>query len=54
MFGWRGGRTSSIYTRKANRAKIAMRSADKLLSERDVNFYSRTLNKVREENGKSK
>jgi hypothetical protein len=37
----------SLYTRQANRAKLALEAADKLLSERDVNRYSRTSNKVR-------
>jgi hypothetical protein len=37
-----------IYTRKANRAKLSTRAADKLLSERDANIYSLTCDKVRE------
>jgi integrase len=49
LFGWRGGHMASLYTRQANRAKLARGSADKLLTERDANIYSRTLNKVRDE-----
>lgn len=47
MFGWRGGGMASLYTRQANRTKLALDAADKLMSERDVNFYSRTSKKVR-------
>jgi integrase len=46
IFGWReGSRESATYVRKANRKKIAARSADKLLKdggERKVIRYSRT------------
>jgi integrase len=48
IFGWRGGGMAALYTRKANRAKLARDAAEKLLSEHDTNFYSRTLNKVRD------
>jgi integrase len=37
MFGWRGGGMASLYTRQANRAKLALEAADKLLSEQDAN-----------------
>jgi integrase len=43
LFGWRGGGMAALYTREANRAKLARDAATKLLSEQDVNFYSRTL-----------
>jgi integrase len=42
LFGWRGGHMASLYTRTANRAKLARGAADKLLTEQDVNIYSRT------------
>jgi integrase len=48
IFGWRGGGMASLYTRTANRAKLAAKAADKLMTERDVNSYSRTLNPVRD------
>ena len=38
---------ASLYTREANRTKLAIEAADKLMSERDANFYSLTSNKVR-------
>ncbi len=47
IFGWCGGGMASLYTRTANRAKLAREAASKLMTERDVNFYSRTLQKVR-------
>jgi integrase len=43
LFGWRGGGMASLYTREANRAKLARNAAVMLMSERDVNIYSRTL-----------
>jgi integrase len=43
IFGWRGGGMAALYTREANRVKLAREAANKLLSEQDVNFYSRTL-----------
>ena len=42
IFGWRGGGMASLYTREANRAKLARDAAVMLLSERDSNIYSRT------------
>jgi hypothetical protein len=39
---------ASLYTRTANRTKLAAKAADKLMTERDVNTYSRTLNPVRD------
>lgn len=42
IFGWRGGGMAALYTRQANRVKLAREAASKLMSERDVNFYSRT------------
>lgn len=45
IFGWRGGGMAALYNRKANRAKLARDAAEKLMSEHDVNFYSRTLPK---------
>ena len=52
LFGWRGGHMASLYTRTANRSKLAMGAANKLLSERDANIYSRTLSSVRDLNEK--
>jgi integrase len=43
LFGWRGGGMASLYTREANRAKLARNAAVMLMSERDANIYSRTL-----------
>jgi integrase len=45
IFGWRGGGMASLYTRQANRAKLAQDAAIMLLPERDANIYSRTLTK---------
>jgi integrase len=42
MFGWKGGHMASLYTRQANRAKLAKDAAVMLLSEHDPNIYSRT------------
>jgi integrase len=47
LFGWRGGHMASLYTRKANRAKLALGAASKLMSERDVNVYALTSSPVR-------
>ena len=52
IFGWRGGHMASLYTRAANRAKLAREAASKLMTEQDVNFYSRTFNSVRDESAK--
>ncbi|HET8919456.1 MAG TPA: tyrosine-type recombinase/integrase, partial [Xanthobacteraceae bacterium] len=43
IFGWRGGGMAALYTREANRVKLAREAATKLLTERDANIYSRTL-----------
>ena len=43
FFGWRGGGMASLYTREANRAKLARDTAAMLLSERDENIYSLTF-----------
>jgi hypothetical protein len=43
---------ASLYTRKANRAKLAREAAPKLMTEQDVNIYSRTFNPVRDSNEK--
>jgi integrase len=43
IFGWRGGGMAALYTRDANRVKLARDAATKLLTERDANFYSRTM-----------
>jgi integrase len=42
IFGWRGGGMAALYTREANRVKLARDAATMLLSEHDMNFYSRT------------
>ena len=42
FFGWRGGGMASLYTREANRAKLARDTAAMLLPERDENIYSLT------------
>jgi hypothetical protein len=43
FFGWRGGGMASLYTREANRAKLARATAAMLLPERDENIYSLTF-----------
>jgi integrase len=35
MFGWRGGGMAALYTRKADRAKLARDAAGKLLQNKD-------------------
>jgi integrase len=40
LFGWRGGGMASLYTRKANRTKLAGSAMDKLLGERAANNLS--------------
>ncbi|AZO76312.1 hypothetical protein BLM15_00915 [Bosea sp. Tri-49] len=35
IFGWRGGRMASLYTRKANRERLAKHAASKLLPGQD-------------------
>ena len=45
LFGWRGGGMASLYTRQANRAKLARDAAIMLLPEREANIYSRTSTK---------
>ena len=47
LFGWRNGKMAALYTRNANRKKLAMDAAGTLLSERDANLYSLTSKKVR-------
>lgn len=42
IFGWEGGRMSAVYTRQASREKLAKQAAGKLLSEQEMNVYSRT------------
>lgn len=51
IFGWRGGGMASLYTREANRRRIAEGSASKLMVENE-NIYSRTDAKGAGENGK--
>lgn len=43
LFGWRGGGMASLYTRKADRTRLAKDAAGKLMSAQDANIYSRTL-----------
>jgi len=43
FFGWRGGGMASLYTREANRVKLARDTAAMLLPERDENIYSLTF-----------
>lgn len=40
LFGWRGGGMASLYTRRANRTKLAGSAMDKLSSERGANELS--------------
>jgi integrase len=40
-FGWRGGHMASLYTRTANRAKLAKGAAAKLLRQHDQKFHFR-------------
>jgi len=42
IFGWRGGKMASLYTRQANRRKLATQAATKLLTEQEPNVYSLT------------
>jgi integrase len=53
IFGWRGGQMAALYTREANRKRLAREHAVKLLSEHEANIYARTLNKVRGKNPKT-
>lgn len=39
IFAWSGGAMAALYTREANRVKLAADSADKLMTERDVTMY---------------
>lgn len=41
LFGWRGGGMASLYTRDADRVRLAKGAAEKLLAQ-DANIYSRT------------
>ena len=44
MFGWScGSSIAAVYTRTADRARLSKQAATMLLSERDMNIYSRTL-----------
>ncbi len=42
IFGWRGGGMAALYTRKANREKLARKAASLLMPEPKSNTYSRT------------
>lgn len=42
MFGWRGSGMAALYTRAARRKKLSLAAADKMLTEREANIYSRT------------
>lgn len=42
IFGWRGGGMAALYTRKADRERLALGAADKLLPEQKQKPYSRT------------
>jgi len=53
MFGWRGGGMAALYTRKADRERLAMGAANKLLPAQDQNIYSRTLPEGAGASGKS-
>lgn len=39
IFGWKGGGMASLYTRKANREKLAREAMSKLENEHDENRY---------------
>jgi len=46
IFGWsRGSSEAAVYTRQADRARLAKQAAVTLLTERDANIYSRTSSK---------
>jgi hypothetical protein len=47
FFGWRGGGMASLYTREANRTKLARDTAVMLLPERDRTFIPSPLGRVR-------
>jgi integrase len=50
MFGWkRGSKEAAVYTRRADRARLAKQASHTLLPD----SYSLTIGKVRDENGKS-
>lgn len=42
IFGWRGGGMAALYTRKANREKLARKATSLLMPEPKPNIYSRT------------
>lgn len=42
IFGWRGGGMAALYTRKANRERLARGAAELMLPEQKSNSYSRT------------
>lgn len=42
-FGWQGGGMASLYTRTADRERLAKDAAAKMLSAQDSNIYSRTI-----------
>ena len=41
IFGWQGGTMASLYTRSADRQRLAIEAMHKLANE-DANIYSRT------------
>lgn len=43
LFGWRGGGMASLYTRKADRTKLAKEASAKLFGEQPSNIYSLTI-----------
>ena len=45
LFGWRGGGMASLYTRKADRTKLAKEASAKLFPEQPANTYSLTSKK---------
>jgi len=53
IFGWRGGGMAALYTRKADRERLSLGAANKLLPAQDENVFSRTLPEGAGANAKS-
>ncbi|WGJ16127.1 tyrosine-type recombinase/integrase [Methylocapsa sp. D3K7] len=53
IFGWKGGKMASLYTKNANRARLARENMGKLSSGRKANIYSLTQVSGAGKNGKS-
>ena len=47
IFGWSGGRMASLYTRSADRKRLALEAMHKLAGERSANFSTAPCGQVR-------